>query len=82
MIAPNTDVAGAVVLAERLRASVESGSTEYNGQSIKLTVSLGLAVVDTNVTVTHDILRESAASALKEAKETGRNRSVIRQFTQ
>jgi diguanylate cyclase (GGDEF)-like protein len=82
VIAPNTDVAGAVVLAERLRASVESGSTEYNGQSIKLTVSLGLAVVDTNVTVTHDILRESAASALKEAKETGRNRSVIRQFTQ
>jgi diguanylate cyclase (GGDEF)-like protein len=82
VVAPNTDSTGAVVLAERLRENVASGSTVYNGQNIQLTISLGLAVVDANVTVAHDLLRECAAAALKEAKESGRNRAVIRQITQ
>jgi|SRR5579872_1760761 len=81
VVAPNTDSAGAVVLAERLRENVAAGSTVYNGQTIQLTISLGLAVVDANVLVAHDILRECAAGALKEAKESGRNRAVIRQIT-
>lgn len=80
VIAPNTDAAGALVLAERLRTNVATSSTVYNGKTIQLTISLGLAVVDANVAVAHDALRECAAEALKEAKETGRNRAVIRQY--
>jgi diguanylate cyclase (GGDEF)-like protein len=82
VVAPNTDSTGAAVLAERLRENVALGSTIYNGQTINLTISLGLAVVDANVTVVHDLLRECAAAALKEAKESGRNKAVIRLITQ
>jgi diguanylate cyclase (GGDEF)-like protein len=82
VVAPNTDPTGAAVLAERLRENVASGSTIYNGQTINLTISLGLAVVDANVAVVHDLLRECAAAALKEAKESGRNKAVIRLITQ
>jgi diguanylate cyclase len=81
VIAPNTDATGAVVLAERLRENVASGSTAYNGQSIGVTISLGLAVADVSMAAAYDDLRECAAGALKEAKDTGRNRAVIRIFT-
>jgi len=81
VIAPNTDATGAVVLAERLRENVESGSTAYNGHSMGVTISLGLAVADASMAVAYDDLRECAAGALKEAKDTGRNRAVIRIFT-
>ncbi|HEV3435927.1 MAG TPA: diguanylate cyclase [Gemmata sp.] len=81
VIAPNTDATGAVVLAERLRENVASGSTAYNGQSIGVTISLGLAVADVSMTAAYDDLRECAAGALKEAKDTGRNRAVIRILT-
>jgi diguanylate cyclase len=81
VIAPNTDATGAVVLAERLRENVASGSTAYNGHSIGVTISLGLAVVDASMATAYDDLRECAAGALKEAKDTGRNRAVIRILT-
>ena len=81
VIAPNTDATGAAVLAERLRENVASGTTVYNGNVIGATISLGLVVADATAPVAYDDLREVAAEALKEAKETGRNKAVIRQFT-
>lgn len=81
VVAPNTDSAGASVLAERLRQTVESSSTKYNGCEIRRTISLGLAVAELGVAAAYDELRNCAASALQEAKETGRNRAVIRSFT-
>lgn len=78
VIAPNTDAMGAAVLAERLRENVASGSTTYNNHSIGVTISLGLAVAEAGTSVAYDDLRECAAGALKEAKENGRNRAVIR----
>jgi len=81
VVAPETDAAGARVLAERLRENVESGVTEYGGHTMRLTISLGLAVVESGVPTGYDELRACAAEALKEAKETGRNRAVIRLFT-
>jgi diguanylate cyclase len=80
VIAPETDLFGAEVLGERLREHVEAATTEYNGHSIRMTISLGLAVVDANTPTSYDELRECAAEALKEAKETGRNRAIIRVF--
>jgi diguanylate cyclase (GGDEF)-like protein len=80
VVAPDTDSAGATVLAERLRENVAAGSTEYNGRAMRLTISLGLAVADASTPAAYDELRDCAAEALKEAKDLGRNRAVVRQF--
>jgi diguanylate cyclase (GGDEF)-like protein len=78
VVAPETDLAGAAGLAERLRAHVEGSSTQYGGHTIRMTVSIGFAAAAAGTTVGYDQLREAAAAALKEAKETGRNKSVVR----
>jgi diguanylate cyclase (GGDEF)-like protein len=80
VVAPATDQPGAEVLADRLRVGVEQAETAYYGQIIKMTVSLGVAVADAGALMTYEQLREAAADALKEAKQTGRNRSVTRVF--
>jgi diguanylate cyclase len=80
VVAPDTDLSGAEVLGERLRVAVESGGTSYNDQSIRMTISLGVAVAAANTTASYDQLRECAATALKEAKDTGRNRAVLREY--
>jgi diguanylate cyclase len=81
VVAPNTDTSGAEILAERLRASVESQHTSYLNQVIDVTVSIGVGVAPVGVTVMFEQLRELAAAALSHAKATGRNRFVIREAT-
>jgi len=81
VVAPATDASGAAVLAERLRANVENSVTVFDGQPIRMTISLGLAVVEAAVPAEYDQLRQLAADALKEAKANGRNRAVIRVLT-
>jgi diguanylate cyclase (GGDEF)-like protein len=78
VVAPGTDDAGATILAERLRNTVESGRTRYREWDIAVTVSVGFAVAPAGAAVGYDALREAAAAALSEAKEAGRNRCVIR----
>jgi diguanylate cyclase len=80
VVAPGTDAAGAAVLGERLRSAVETGVTLYGNHAIRMTISLGIAIVDAFTNVSYDQFRECAAEALKEAKEGGRNRTVIRRF--
>lgn len=78
VVAPDTDASGAAVLAERLRSHVESAFTSYNGRRIQVTLSIGFAVADAGTPAVCDQMQEEAACALKEAKEAGRNRSVVR----
>jgi diguanylate cyclase (GGDEF)-like protein len=78
VVAPDTDAGGAEALAERLRATIERQHTVYHGQPIRLTVSVGFGVAEAAAAVGYDQLRELAAAALAEAKQSGRNRSVIR----
>lgn len=83
VIAPGTDLSGAEVLAERLRASVEAGRTVYtdskrNDHTIRMTISVGVAVADANTPVSYEQLRDVAMEAEKEAKTTGRNKVVTR----
>lgn len=78
VVAPGTDLVGAEVLAERLRSSVEAAETTFGGKTIRMTVSIGVAVADANTPAGYEQLREVAADALKEAKQSGRNRAVIR----
>jgi len=81
VVAPGTDAAGAMVLAERIRQHVADGSTVFNGQPIRMTVSVGFAVADAGNPAGYDALRKAAEEALKEAKEGGRNRCVVRSLS-
>lgn len=77
VVAPNTDLTGTEILAERLRAAIESGSTVYRDHTIRLTVSVGFAIAPVGSNVTYEKLREIAGSALVEAKRT-RNTAIVR----
>jgi diguanylate cyclase (GGDEF)-like protein len=76
VIAPETDMAGAMVLGERIRSTIEKTEFSYKDDVIAVRVSLGFAVADTSVTADFDNMKHLAAAALSEAKKTGRNRCV------
>jgi diguanylate cyclase (GGDEF)-like protein len=78
VLAPETYLKGAAVLAERIRDAVSRSDFSYNGQAIGVTVSVGFAVADATTPVEYDQLKHIAAAALAEAKLLGRNRSIIR----
>ena len=78
VVAPETDLEGAATLAERIRTTVEGCQTAYNGETIRITVSVGMAVASTGVLANFSELRHAADAALNEAKVGGRNRSVMR----
>lgn len=80
VVAPETTVEGAAILAERIRSAVEQAPIVYQEQPIRLTVSLGFAVADPNAQTTYDQLKHAAAAALGDAKAGGRNQAVIRKI--
>lgn len=85
VVAPDADAGGAAALADRLRANVEAGETAFTDRTgtqktIRLTISLGVAVADAGTPADYETLRLVAAEALKEAKASGRNQAVIRAF--
>ncbi|HEV3237067.1 MAG TPA: diguanylate cyclase [Gemmataceae bacterium] len=77
VVAPETSLEGAVVLGERIRSAVEEHPFAYKGELIRVTVSVGFAVVDGGVMADYDQLKHLSAAALAEAKSSGRNRSII-----
>jgi diguanylate cyclase (GGDEF)-like protein len=77
VIAPETGMEGAVVLAERIRSTVEKHPFVYKEHIIRVTVSLGFAVADAGQTADYEAMKHTASVALAEAKATGRNRAVI-----
>ncbi|MFO0876618.1 MAG: diguanylate cyclase [Gemmataceae bacterium] len=78
VIARETHLAGAEVLAERLRLAVASTPFPVGDQSVSITISLGFAVAEGSINATYLQMADVAAAALAEAKEYGRNRWVIR----
>jgi diguanylate cyclase (GGDEF)-like protein len=74
VLLPETDIAGACVLAERLREEVESTHFALSGDGdIQMTISIGIAVYPKDADTTEDLLA-AADRALYEAKQGGRNR--------
>ena len=67
----------ASILAQRLRALVESSVFEFQGQRIPITVSIGIAS-SSNEPDAATRLIASADAALYDAKRNGRNRVVAR----
>jgi diguanylate cyclase (GGDEF)-like protein len=74
---PETDLASAVLLAERFRKSIAEMKHLYQGTEITVTVSLGVAEMVPELS-SSDALLKKADESLYEAKRTGRNRVVAR----
>lgn len=72
VVCRETAGAGAVALAERLRARVVKTSFEHDSNKIPVTVSIGVAGVSTAVESAVDLVK-AADAALYRAKNSGRN---------
>jgi diguanylate cyclase (GGDEF)-like protein len=72
LLLPQTDLAGAMELAERLRRAVSSKTAVYRGRDIPVTSSFGVSSYPQTAR-TRDTLFPSADKALYEAKGAGRN---------
>jgi len=74
VILPETPAAGAVHLAENIRASVEErGFTIEGGQEVKATISIGLARFPDHGKTAESLI-SAADAALYRSKQAGRNR--------
>ena len=62
-----TDLAGAEIVAERIRSSIEAHALSYDMQSVSVTASLGVSVLHTNDTA--DSLVKRADDAMYKAKK-------------
>lgn len=73
-VLPNTDLEGALRLAERIREEIAAHPFVFEGHSVSLTVSIGVATSDDpRVSGERDLIKQADA-ALYQAKWQGRNR--------
>lgn len=73
VLLPDTEMQGALVLAERLRQAIEDWSLEMPGGRLKVTASMGIASLDPSMKGAVDLI-DAADRALYQAKRAGRNR--------
>lgn len=71
----DTDASGAVLLAERIRATIESHTIAYGMSAIKVTASLGVSTLCDDDTIESFVKR--ADNAMYIAKSSGRNQVVL-----
>lgn len=78
VVLPETDVAGALAVAERIRASTEAypNIVDDHGERVVQTVSLGVATYPLHASDGASLI-ESADQAMYRAKRTGKNRVVV-----
>lgn len=72
VITPETDVGGALVIAEKLRLSIESTYFMVRGGKVPLTVSVGVSDIQKGDQTAQDVIAR-ADQALYDAKAAGRN---------
>jgi len=73
ILLPETEIIDGVEIAERLRKKIDESEIEFEGKSLKLTISAGVSDSDSNDTTVDGVLQR-ADIALYRAKEEGRNR--------
>ncbi len=81
LMMPETDLDGAMIVAERYRRRVEEFVLFENDHQLKITISLGIARYPHAQIKTVDDLIRLADNALYDAKKHGRNRVEINQET-
>nr|WP_136251461.1 diguanylate cyclase [Ningiella ruwaisensis] len=75
-ILPATDLEGAQTLMEKVRKALEQSPAEFENQSIKMTVSIGLSAKEIAGDKEQEALLDKADRLLYEAKESGRNKVI------
>ncbi len=73
LLLPETKISGALVVAEKLRKKIESINIIYEGKSVKVTMSFGVAESENRFDVASYI--RNADRAMYSAKKAGRNSS-------
>jgi len=71
ILLPETEIAGAQILAERIRKIIEEQIIEYNGAQVSITMTFGLTVNE-EFEMIEDTIKK-ADKALYEGKSRGRN---------
>ena len=74
ILLPDTDLAGALVLAEQLRQSVQDSVCHWQGQALSVTISIGVFAGLLEPHDRWDMLIDAADRAMYRAKQNGRNR--------
>ncbi len=74
IIFPDTSLADAVRLCERIRKSITEMTLDAQGEMVQVTLSMGLADFETKKRSTSETLLEAADHRLYQAKRAGRNR--------
>ena len=77
VILPHTRLGDVVAVAERLRASLEGADVGDEGDSWRLTISIGVAAINESEGHSPRSLLRAADKALYQAKASGRNRVAI-----
>ncbi|XQW84354.1 diguanylate cyclase [Thalassotalea piscium] len=80
IILPETNLSGAIDVAERVRGAIEAMTVNFNSEKIKVTVSLGVAVLDAVDTRYEDLISNTDI-ALYKAKNAGRNMVSVSEET-
>lgn len=78
VLLPDTPGQAGELIANRLREDVQDTSIEYDGQVIPVTISLGVFFVPDPRAYDIDELIRNADESLYEAKDTGRNKVILR----
>ena len=73
VLLPETTLEHALPVAERIRATLHKSPVAWNGRSLSVTASLGVATCPETAVLATDVLA-AADAALYRSKETGRNR--------
>jgi len=76
MLLPNTDVAGAVFLAGRIKENIEKAEFIFDGKKHSVTISAGIACYPETLQDPKTLMK-SAITALAQARDNGGNRAVI-----
>ncbi|HEY9079820.1 diguanylate cyclase [Magnetovibrio sp.] len=76
LMLPETDLVGAIALAERIRSDIQDLNIRWDKRTIKVTASIGVAMLQKDDTDIHAIMAK-ADKALYTAKAEGRNRVMV-----
>ena len=75
LLLPNTDINGAMIIANKIRKSIENRKIPLDDKnSINVTVSVGVSIVDVDKDINLEPSIKKADDALYRVKENGKNR--------